>query len=84
MKRLIAALVIATPMANAHALTLCKIVPILCAAPSPPPAAPAPPPTNSPVQAPEIDAAAGTLAIALAGGGLALLARSRRRRQASV
>lgn len=32
------------------------------------------------VAAPEIDAAAGTLAIALAGGGMALLARSRRKR----
>lgn len=31
------------------------------------------------VAAPEIDGAAGTLAIALAGGGLALLSRSRRR-----
>ncbi len=31
------------------------------------------------VGAPEIDAAAGTLAIALAGGGMALLARSRRK-----
>lgn len=31
------------------------------------------------VAAPEIDAAAGTLAIALAGGGMALLARSRRK-----
>lgn len=34
------------------------------------------------ISAPEIDAAAGTLAIALAGGGLALLARSRRKPQA--
>ena len=34
------------------------------------------------VAAPEIDAAAGTLAIALAGGGMALLARSRRKQDA--
>jgi len=37
---------------------------------------------GSVVAAPEIDAAAGTLAIALAGGGMALLARSRRKQDA--
>lgn len=37
---------------------------------------------GSVVGAPEIDAAAGTLAIALAGGGMALLARSRRKQEA--
>ena len=37
---------------------------------------------GSVVSAPEIDAAAGTLAIALAGGGMALLARSRRKQEA--
>lgn len=38
--------------------------------------------TPATVKAPEIDAAAGSLAVALAGGGLALLARSRRKQQA--
>ncbi len=37
---------------------------------------------GSVVAAPEIDGAAGTLAIALAGGGMALLARSRRKQPA--
>ena len=37
---------------------------------------------QSAIAAPEIDAAAGTLAIALAGGGLALLVRSRRKPRA--
>ena len=85
MKRLIAAALIAAPMANANALCIpfigCILDPPSAPSPTPPPAAP---PSSTPVAAPEIDAAAGTLAIALAGGGMALLARSRRRRDEEV
>jgi len=80
MKRLIAAALIAAPMANAQAFCFLGFGP---SCPKPPSAAPAPSPSSGPVAAPEIDAAAGTLAVALAGGGMALLARSRRRKETS-
>lgn len=68
MKKLIAVVLIAAPLANAHAGLFDILKPILQ------------PPRNQPVPAPEIDGASGALAIALAGGGLALLQRSRRRK----
>lgn len=71
MKHLIAAILIATPFANAHAFLFDILKPILR------------PPSTQPVPAPEIDGASGALVIALAGGGLALLQRSRRRRDES-
>lgn len=68
MKHLIAAIVIATPFASANAFIFDILKPILK------------PPSTKPVPVPEIDGASGALAIALAGGGLALLQRSRRRK----
>lgn len=82
MKRVIAAVLVAAPMANAHALC---ILGFIGNCPPPAPAVSPPPPRSTPsptpaVSAPEIDGAAGALALALAGGGIALLQRSRRRK----
>jgi len=71
MKKLIAVVLIAAPLANAHAGLFDILRPILQ-------------PITQPVPAPEIDGASGALAIALAGGGLALLQRSRRRKVAKL
>ena len=79
MKRLIAAVVLAAPMANAHAICILGFIG-RCPPPAPAPTVPSPAPASpAPVSAPEIDGTSGALALALAGGGIALLQRSRRR-----
>lgn len=79
MKRVIAAALLAVPMANAQAICLLGFIgtcPPQTSAPAPAPA----PAATATVAAPEIDGASGALALALAGGVVALLQRSRRRK----